>query len=276
MTTRRVRQLRDLVIDEISLVDKGANQHATVTIAKRHGEEEQDMDKYFDGDGNPVDIASLEIGDTVFDAQGRQYEYVLEDEEPEVEEEPVEEREPELVGKALRREPQETKVTKSFAEEIRVELSKALTDKDRDEVIAKALGKIEDIAKRAEDAEKAAEAERQLRLEREYTEIAKSYSVPVAPETLGPVLMRVAETLSVEDQKVIQKCLEAASDATEELFEEIGKRGGGDNSDIFTQVEAAVDEVISKTNLSREEAIAQVFNENPEAYDNYLAEKRQR
>ena len=271
----RVRELRDLVIDEISLVDKGANQHATVTIAKRRGEEEQDM-TYYDGDGNPVDTTSLEIGDVVYDEQGSEYEFVPADEvedDDEDEDEPVAEveRELELVGKAFRR-PERAPVTKSLAEQVRVELSKALTDADRDEVIAKALGAIDDLALVAKRAEANAEAERQLRLEREYTEIAKAYNVPVAPEVLGGVLMRLAETMDIEDQKVIAKCLDAASS---EIFEEIGKRGGGDNADIFSQVEAMVAQTVSKTNMSREEAVTEIFGANPEAYDEYLANQRQ-
>lgn len=270
--TKRVRELRDLVIDEISLVDKGANQHATVTIAKRHGEEEQDME-YYDEAGNLVDTDSLELGDVVYDAEGQAYEFVIDEEHEGEEPEPVvaEERELEPVGKAFRRET--TRVSKSLAESVREELSKALTDADRDAVISKALGQIEEYAEIAKRAEASAEAERQARLAREYTEIAKSYNVPVSPEELGPVLMRAAEVLSYEDQVIIRKCLEAA--ASDEMFEEIGKRGGGDNADVFAQVEAYVDEAISKgAGVSREEAIAEVFTLNPEAYDQYLADKR--
>jgi len=72
--TRKVREIQDLVIDEISLVDKGANQHATVTIAKSaDGEKENYMDVY-DELGNPLDPDALDIGDVVFDADGDAYE----------------------------------------------------------------------------------------------------------------------------------------------------------------------------------------------------------
>lgn len=262
---RKVRELQDLVIDEISLVDRGANQHATVTIAKRHGEEEE-MDQYYDENGNLVDIDSLSHGDVVYDADQNAYQF----EADEVEEDIYE---PELAGvsKVFER---PTAHDSTFAEDLRVELSKALTDEDRDAVIAKAFSQIDTISKAAEEARAAAEAERQLRLEREYTEVAKSYSVGVDPEELGPVLMRMAETMDEEDCAVIAKALDSASGIAEQYFEEVGKRGGGANSDVFMQVEEIIDGQVAKGDLPREEAVASYFETNPEAYDSYLAERR--
>jgi hypothetical protein len=266
--TRRVRELRDLIIDEISLVDRGANQHAAVTIAKSASGEEEQME-IFDEQGNPLDPEALADGAIVFDENGDAYRFELEDAEEEVViEEDV--REPVLVGKSANpfARPQSSEVRKSLAEEVREELSKALTDKDRDEVISKALGRIDELATVAKRAEERAEAERVLRLQREYTEVAKAYNVPVAPGVLGPVLMRMAESMSRQDCEVIAKCLDAVPDA---LFDERGYAGGGDNSDVFTQVSAQVDQLVSKGAFSREEAIASVFEANPSAYDEYLA-----
>lgn len=293
---KRVKELRDLVIDEVSLVDKGANQHATVTIAKRDGEqEEKDMD-LFDEAGQPVDPASLAEGQVVFDENGQAYEFTTEpedsedDESEEIENEDETEEEPALVGKSFGDKPNafkekakqkgkggkdvpdflKDKVGKSLSESVREELSKALTDADRDAVISKALGQVDYFAEVAKRAEAAAESERQLRLEREYTEVAKSYNVPVDPETLGGVLMRAAEALSYEDCAVIAKCLDAAGEG---LFEEYGHRGGGANNDILTQVDALVGEKVAKSAGSREEAIVDVFATNPDAYAEYLANR---
>lgn len=264
---RKVKELRDLEIDEISLVDKGANQHAKTVIAKRH-DEEDNMDEYFDAEGNLVDVASLEPGDVVYDADGEAFEV-----EPEVE------AEPELVGKSAGFE-NPFAVSKSATEStslagLREELSKALTDEERDGVISKALGALEEAERVAKSAAEAAEAERQLRLDREYTEVAKNYNVGVAPEVLGPVLKRAAESLSHEDCAVIAKALQSGSAATEELFEEIGKRGGGSNSDVFLQVESYIEGAVSKSegNVTREELITKAFEENPHAYEQYLAER---
>lgn len=259
--TRKVKELLDLEIDEISLVDKGANQHAKTVIAKRHDEEDE-MDNYFDQDGEPVDVASLEPGDVVYDEEGTAFEAYEEDEGNPFE---LHEDEKELAM-----------VGKSFEiEKFREELSKALTDDDRDAVISKAfdqMAQYEEIAKRAEAA---AEAERQIRLDREYIEVAKNYNVGVSPEDLGPVLKRAAEALSYEDCTVIAKALDSASAATE-MFEEIGRQGGGSNSDVFQQVEAVIDGQVAKGDSSREGLISKLFDENPDAYDEYLAEQNNR
>ena len=271
--TRKVREIQDLQIDEISLVDKGANQHATVTIAKSaDGDKENYMDIY-DEQGNPLDPDALEIGDVVYDAAGEAYEIQSEDEEQEV-------HEPELVGKSAfgRREtkPAKAAVSKGFAEGLREELSKALTDRDRDDVISKAFAQIEALSEAAEIAKAAAEEEREIRLQAEYTEIAKSYTLPgVEADVLGGVLKRAAESLSYEDCEVIGKALEFAADAADQLFHEQGSIGGGDNSDVLRLVDEHVDGMVSKGagEGSRAELVAKMFADNPEAYDQYLAER---
>lgn len=270
----RAKQIRDLVIDEVSLVDKGANQHAKTVIAKRHDvEEETPVDKYFNEDGDLIDLDALEDGAHVWNEKGEEFVYELSaDEAEDKAEEVVEEKELEPVGKSSVFAKSESG-DGDLVSNIREELSKALTDKDRDEVIAKALGKVEQIQKAADRAEKAAVAERDLRLTREYTEIAKSYNVPVKPEELGRVLKRLAEVLPVEDQLVIKKCLDATT-ASEDLYREYGTRGGGDNVDILSEVDAIVDGAVSKADGSREDLVSKVFEENPDAYDQYLAEQR--
>lgn len=262
---KRVKELRDLVIDEISLVDKGANQHATVTIAKRHGEEEE-MSQYYDDGGNVVDIDSLSHGDVVYDETGDAYQFEADDFEYEMEE-------PAGVAKAFQRSEPEYG---TLADDLRVELSKALTDSDRDEVIAKAFSQIDLIQKNAEAALESAEVERQMRLEREYVEVAKNYEVGVSPEELGPVLMRMAETMSHEDCEVIAKALDSATAVADQFLDEIGNRGGGANSDVFAQVESILDEQVAKGDAPREETVATFFETNPQAYDDYLAERRVR
>jgi hypothetical protein len=275
--TRKVREIQDLVIDEISLVDKGANQHATVTIAKSaDGEKENYMDIY-DEQGNPLDPDALEIGDVVYDATGDAYEIQADDD---TENEVEYEQEPELaVAKSFtspftKRE-QRQPVTKGFAEGLREELSKALTDRDRDEVINKAFSQIEILSEATEIAKRAAEEERDIRLTQEYVEIAKSYDLPgLNAEQLGETLKHAAEKLSYEDCEVIGKALAFASDAGNVLYEEIGSVGGGDNSDVLAMVNAHVDGYVAKgANYSREELVSEVFGQNPEAYDQYLAER---
>jgi hypothetical protein len=173
-----IRNLTDMEIDEISLVDKGANQHAMITIAKRATEEEP-MPEFdlFDEQGQAIDESALSDGDIVFDGEGNAYQFSLDD--------AVEEREPETVGKSAFFEDKKTTVSKGFAASVMEELSKAFSDDERDAVIAKALGRVEELQAQQEKFAEIAKAERDLRLTREYISKAAEYNLPVAPEELG-------------------------------------------------------------------------------------------
>jgi hypothetical protein len=256
---RRVKELTNIEIDEISLVDRPANQHARVSIAKRASEEDI-VPEIYNENGELLDAELLEPGDTVYDADGNAYEVTLED--GEYEEQVSEDREPELVGKSY-----------SFADEVRHELSKAFTDIERDEVIAKALGQVDYLSQRLEQAEVIAKSERDLRLLGEYVEVAKSYNVPIDERELGPVLMRMADTMSYDDCAVIHKALTTAGRT---IFDEVGFIGGGDNVDVMSQVSAFLDEQVSKADVSKSEAMEDFFRTNPAAYDEYLADQRTR
>jgi len=262
---RPIRNLKNMEIDEISLVDKGANQHAMITIAKRAPEEDEmpEFDIYNE-DGEVLNEDDLNVGDIVYDQDGAAYEFVGE-------EEGAEEREPETVGKSAFFEDHEEEPS-SFSKEIMEELSKAFSDEDRDAVIAKALGRIEELQNQHQEFESIAKAERDLRLTREYVSKAQEYNLPVDPQELGPVLYRMAETMSYDDCAVIAKCLETAGTI---LYEEVGYQGSGENADPMAVVEAYANENIQKSDGgSREAMISKVFDENPAAYDEYLSERR--
>lgn len=265
MAPRVIKHLSDIEIDEISLVPRGANQHAKVSIAKRAPEEENMPDLYNeDGVLLPEDI-ELEEGDVVFDESGQAYEFVLDEGE-------YEEEEPELavMGKSFPfGNPQP--VQKTFRDEFMEELSKAYTDEERDQVISKAFDVMQQYAEEAEQYGEVAKAERDLRLTREYISKAAEYNVPIDPEELGPVLYRMAETMDYNDCAVIHKALVSSGSA---IFDEVGYIGGGDNTDVMSQVSAFADQQVQKADVNQAELIAKTFDMNPEAYDQYLAEQR--
>jgi hypothetical protein len=260
-----------MAIDEVSLVDSDANGHARMLIAKRDTSEEQmpgqdeltfsDDDLVYDEDGNAfLPLALAEEGEYA-DGEDDGIEYVDESDDDEDDDEGAEQT--------------STKVLAS--------LSKALGDSDRDQAVAQAYGEIHKAQKRAERAEQVAKAERDLRLTREYVAKAQQYSLPVPAEVLGPVLKRCTESLSKADCEVIAQCLDAASapEQNYDPFAEIGKSGGGANSDILNEVGAHADDLFAKsveagTGFSREQAVSKVFEMNPAAYDQYLAERRGR
>lgn len=319
-----IKTLRDMEIDEISLVDRPANAHAKVVIAKRATQEETVPEDVFNEDGEVIDVSELSEGDVVFDEEGNPF-LIVEDDEPEGEFQTEQESELEDAGvskgvgsvvNALKTGFKSPKATlpfkpkgaegiassvgqhigrnklaygagtaavtgaggayalkknddgKTFAEELREELSKSLTDIERDEVISKAFAQVEEMQESLMQAEEIAKSERDLRLVREYEEVAKSYNLPIPSDELAPVLMAIAEELPYEYGEVIHKALSAAGEI---IFEEYGTEGAGSNNDVLTAVDAYIDENVSKSDISKAEAVEAVFDANPGAYDEYMA-----
>jgi len=270
---RRVREVSDIEIDEVSLVDRPANQHAKVEIAKRATEEET-VPEIYSEDGQLLDESKLSHGDVVYDDEGNAYMYV-EDEAPEAEAE-VETKELAEAGVSKSADPFGKTEGKSLGDRVREDLSKALTEMDRDEVISKALDEISKADERARQAEEIAKAERELRLTKDYIAKADTYNLPIAAEDLGPVLMRMAETMSYEDCSVIAKALDAASEAYDYISSEVGYEGGGSNNEVISAVDAILDESVSKGDISKAQAMEEFFTATPEAYEEYLASRNSR
>lgn len=261
--TRTANWLQDMEFDEVSLVDRPANQHAHVVITKR-APEEGSVDEFYNESGEVItDIDALEVGTIVYDADQRPFEITAEDDaDAEVEER-------ELVGAGI---------GKSLAEQVREDLSKALGDVERDEVISKALGQVAELSKRAEQAEELAKAERDLRLEREYIAKAATYGVPgVTPEELGRVMKNAAENLSDADCQVLAKAFASSGD----VFKEIGATGTADSRDAFGVIEellggqeSEIGKALSAKGADTHEVIEKAFEADPAAYDRYLAERQ--
>ena len=83
----------------------------------------------------------------------------------------------------------------------------------------------------------------------------------------------MAESMSYDDCSVIAKALETAGEI---IFEETGYSGGGDNADIYSQVEAHAYDTFGKAeDFNAVSAINTVFDQNPDAYDEYLRSQRE-
>lgn len=276
-------RLSDMDFDEVSTVDKPANQYSRIVLAKRHQEdgmppefdpeegEYEQPDTIFDADGNQIDPADLEPGDQVLDADGNVWEWPADDD--------AEAFEPELVGKSafLDGAGSTPSYTNSVLEGLSAELSKALDDEERTAVVSKAVqGLVEEnaiLAKRVGDYEQIAKRERAIRLEREYFAKADSYGVPIDSTVLGPVLMRMAEALPYADCAVIDKALTISG----EIYNELGRGGESDVNDPFTQIEEFAAGSIGKrdgmADISKEQATVAFFESNPDAYNEYRREQ---
>lgn len=379
---RPVKKLSDLEIDEVSLVDRPANQHGLVAIAKR-GAKEEAMPEIYDAEGYPVEEDELQEGDVVYDEQGAEYvftEDVGDDgtsgqfDDGDVDEGYADQYEGELVGKrgplnlgdkVVRRtrnvanlgrrrgrqagerataayqgartnvsearrgfntgwggqtplthsdfggnaartrgaavgshlrqnrvgygagagvtslgaaggggayvHHRRSQTAKSLGSQVYEELSKALDDGDRDEVIAKAMDLVEEAGYRASQAERVAKQLADERDLEEFVELAKGYDVPADPEDLGLVLKNCADFLPDDQLALLDRVLASVSD---DRFVEKGYAGDMGPSEIMDQVQVLALDAVSKADISPAEAVVGLFETNPEAYDQYLAEQR--
>lgn len=342
--SRPVKQLFDLEIDEVSVVDRPANQHGLITFAKSAGlleaEQEELMgeDEIYDVDGAEVDPDVLEHGDVVYDADGNEYVFVEEDVDEEAESADDDEVGKGWLGIGAKQLAGDTKragaaigqglkfgarrgnpaaagtdaygranrfgakvwgqrsnlsraaivgtptaagvgavgyetTKKSLGDEILEELSKAVNDTDRDEIIAKALDEVEVYKAQANQMAEAMAALEDERVEEAFIAKAAEYNLPVSPEVLGPILKAVAEVLSDEELDILDQLFEAVGDT---LYDEVGYVGDTSNYSVLDQVNAYAGELVGKADMTSAEAVVKAFEDNPAAYEAYLAEQNGR
>jgi hypothetical protein len=277
--------------DEVSTVDVPANQHGLIVLAKRASQEENVAD-YFDEDGQPIED-EVEEGSLVFNQDGQAYQVADDGEgnavllEVEDDGEDEDDRQPVGVGKSAFGAPYVPDASEEIFKQFSEELRKAVSDQDRDAVLAKAFAASEKRASVAEsrlgELEQIAKAEQDLRLEREYIAKAAEYGMPIPDEEFGPVLKRCAQFLSDEDCQVLHK----AFSATGAIFEQLGLDGSADMYDPYEQIEAIANgeydryaeqgEQVAKRDgrqaLSKEAATTAYFDEHPEEYARIRAER---
>jgi len=290
MSGRGYQVVSNMELDEVSLVDRPANPHAAIVIAKSYqGDAMPDLPDsptgYYWEDGTPV-AEDDEIGaeDTVYDANGDEYgldaDAIAEIENAANEREPVE------VGKGAlfgRQTPPAGPVQKSLAEQLSEQLKSMVSkgagegDTELRSLVTKAVDALAAQETRTAEAESIAKSEREIRLTREFIAKAESYGeIPgVKSDDLGRVIKNCAQLLPEADCIVLDTIFKSTGDT---LFKELGRTGGGTNGlDPMSVVEAAVegDGQIQKSangqNLSKAERTTAYLAEHPEAYDEYLA-----
>lgn len=80
--SKRVNKLLGLEIDEVSLVDRPANQHGLVAITKR---DEGPVDEIYDAQGNLIDPSTLQAGDYFYTENGEEFQALTEEQVAELE-----------------------------------------------------------------------------------------------------------------------------------------------------------------------------------------------
>lgn len=318
MAGRNVKRLYDLEIDEISLVDRSANQHADVAIAKR---DEDSMSKLIDAEGYKVEQDELTPGEPVWNEDGsfagiaceegmEPSDYGIDFDAETGEPFLLEENEPELVGvgkgfgegaarfarskglegamksrAAIGRRPigavaagagagalggaaAKQRMSKGLGSSVYEELSKALNDDARSQVVSKALedaySQVDEARTLAYEAVEVAKSLRdQLETER-LTAHTQGYGIGDAGQ-----LADIIKSLDPRQARYLDQVLTSAGDA---VFSELGSGLGQSETSVLGQVEALANQAVTKANVSAEQAMTELFAANPDAYDEYLAE----
>jgi len=160
--------------------------------------------------------------------------------------------------------------SKSLGESVLEELSKAVTERDREAIIAKAMDEVEIAKADAQAAWEYAQGEADIRITQEFISKAATYNLPVAPEVLGPILKAMAEVLDEDELEIIDELFNAVGDA---LYNEVGYVGESSNSSVIDAVSAYANDLVGKSDLTQEQAMVAMLEANPSAYDAYINEK---
>ena len=328
---RIVKRLTGLEIDEVSLVNRPANQHGLVTIAKSYQEDNMGV---YDAAGDEVFEEELEHGDRVYDDAGNEFVFIEEGVEDEEGDDEVEKGSfsPVQAFKNTQRFGAKKTATayknrvkgnvsaagakakagantwadahptaftgaalggaavagagagyaggrmqKSLGTQVLEELSKALTDNDRDQVFAKAADRFDEIADRNSQLEELVLGLYEDRDAEGFSELAKSYQLPVDPDEIGGIMHRASQVLPDEDLQALDRLFSSYGEIAKAAFTEIGYNGGME-SDVLGQIFGmAGQEIVKNDNsFSQEQAVTALFSANPGAYDEYEAEQRRR
>jgi hypothetical protein len=145
------------------------------------------------------------------------------------------------------------------------------------DLIQKSLDEARIAKERAEAAEKVAKDLREEKILKEY--VAKAEELPhltIEPLKFGPVLKALGESHPKEFEE-IYKVLKAADAALEksELFKEIGKSGSSE-SNAEAAVYAKAKALVAKDGeLTFEQAVTKVLEDDPELYERYEEERQE-
>ena len=349
---RKVNKLYDLEFDEVSSVDRPANQHGLIAFSKsltmeELNTEERGMSVVYAENGLAVDEDELIHGDVVVDSEGNEYVFVAnsdedDDDEDDEDDEDYDDEEDvakfnfgaakaglkslvstegraglkrglsgqmgpgasgasdlgiRVGGTARKYAPaaaataagvgvagggaymlknrKDDEMSKSLGDSVLEQLSKAVSESDREYIIAKALDEVEIAKAEAQAATQELAWLQEERITEAFIAKAHEYNVPGDPNVLGVILRKAADVLEDEELDYLDQILMSIGDA---IYDEIGYAGGASNSTIVDQVSGLAAEMVTKSagDFSLEQASTAMFAANPDAYDAYIAEQNGR
>ncbi len=287
MRNNIVSQVSDMDYDEVTLTRAGMNRHADIVIAKSLFTQEDRMGKklsksaataqldedvvtaVFDADGNPVNAEDLETGDVIYSESGEEFVWIQDGDSVEDALEGADES-LEEVGKSR------ANLAKSFSQSVLTDLSKALNDDARQEVLSKAFGQVfelvDEAVEVAKSAHETASVEREIRESQEWIAKAATYNVPIPADELGEILKTMSEHLSDEQLAAVDQMLVSTGEA---LYQERGFIGKSQASPLLDLIGSAANEMLSKSQgtMTSEQAMVGLLDANPEAYDALLNDR---
>jgi len=136
--------------------------------------------------------------------------------------------------------------------------------------------RLEDLEKRAKEAEEIAKAEREARVRAEIRKRAEGYANVGEVEKIAEAIYK-AQSVSAEFAEQLETLLKSAHERIEkgDLFKEFGSGAGDSASTAWGKIEAAAAEIMKATpSMTRPQAIAKALEANPELEKAYYEEVR--
>lgn len=247
-------RLTELVLQEVSLVDRPANPRATVVLFKRDSSKEMDM----------TDEAK-KLADAIAKAGELAASVTAKDTEIAFLKGNLDKQTASLATVTTERDELSAKVKElTKGEDKPIELPKEAQDQIN-KALADAAASREELAKMRDTADTAVYIAKATVLK----------SLPQKPEEFGPLLMRVARNkTTAEDVTALETLLKAADAAIETgVLREAGTNNSGSGV-VADRIDNLAKEVMKSDRISYEAAYDKVITANPALYRQYTAESQ--
>ena len=285
-------RLTDMEFDEISLVNRPANQLSKVVLFKSDAEAASMTDETVVEEETTIDEDmtedSIDKGGMYGHSKGKQKrrrkkgapEILIDDEEGDVKvtKDDIEKDSVDLPSEVYEYISALEAANSELTEQLQKNDEEAQQEAEQEDILKSADPEIVAIVKaaeeRAEAAEVIAKAERDFRLEREFVSKAASLdNLSIEADAFGKVLKNAAEALSQEDFDALMGALEGANSSVEAgaVFAEVGKASSFENDGPTSALnKAAASLRESDSTLTPEAAVAKAVSEDPTLYEQYL------
>ena len=304
---KTANRLTDMEFDEVSLVNRPANQLSKVLLFKSDTVSEDEMSNLEVEEVVAEEVTSEEVSaeESVEKGYGKMSMkkgkkkmpmMEMEDEEMDEEEDMAKKGGKRRMSRMSKEDEVEIPAEvfeyieslESANAELMESIEKMQNEKDseiaqqEEEILKSADPRLVQIVKAAEEraiaAETIAKAERDFRLEREFVSKAQELgSLPLNADSFGMILKSAADVLTTEQYDAIWQVLSAANAQISAggIFGEVGKSATSEASTSLSAIEQAAARLRQEdSSLSKEQAIAKAVSADASLYNQYIREGR--